>query len=103
MGGFETQSTFGRQHLDALPELAPQVRAVWYERAKLNLRMKNYQQARTDAEKAAGTEDPAHVIIELQIYSLLEQIYARLGETELAKKYAELTRDTPPPVRGENR
>jgi hypothetical protein len=34
---------------------------------------------------------------------LLEQIYARLGEAELARKYAALTRDTPPPVRGENR
>jgi tetratricopeptide (TPR) repeat protein len=92
-----------KQHLDRATELAPQVRAVWYERAKLNLRMKNYQQARTDAEKAASTEDPAHVIIDLQLYSLLEQIYARLGETELARKYADLTRETPPPVRGEHR
>jgi tetratricopeptide (TPR) repeat protein len=97
------QLSTAKQHLDRATELAPQVRAVWYERAKLNLRMKNYSQARTDAEKAASIEDPAHVIIELQLYSLLEQIYARLGETELAKKYAELTRDTPPPVRGENR
>ncbi len=96
------QLAAAKQHLDRAVELAPQVRAVWYERAKLNLRMKNYQQARTDAEKAAATEDPAHVIIDLQIYSLLEQMYARLGETDLAKKYAELTRDTPPPVRKEN-
>ena len=92
-----------KQHLDRATELAPQVRAVWYERAKLNLRMKNYSQARTDAEKAASIEDPAHVIIDLQLYSLLEQIYARLGETELARKYADLTRETPPPVRGEHR
>jgi tetratricopeptide (TPR) repeat protein len=92
-----------KQHLDRATELAPQVRAVWYERAKLNLRMKNYQQSRTDAEKATSLEDPAHVIIDLQLYSLLEQIYARLGEAELARKYAALTRDTPPPVRGENR
>ena len=69
---------------------------------KLNLRMRNYQQARTDAEKAEATEDPAHVILDLQIYSLLGQVYARLGETGLARKYAELTRDTPPPVRKEN-
>ncbi len=46
--------------MDRAVELAPQVRAVWYERAKLNLRMKNYQQARTDAEKAASCADPAH-------------------------------------------
>jgi tetratricopeptide (TPR) repeat protein len=92
-----------KQHLDRATELAPPVRAVWYERAKLNLRMKNYQEARTDAEKTASVEDPAHVIIDLQLYSLLEQVYARLGETELAKKYADLIRGTPPSVRGEHR
>jgi tetratricopeptide (TPR) repeat protein len=97
------QLSTAKQHLDRAIELAPQVRAVWYERAKLNLRMKNYPQARTDAEKAANLEDPAQVIIDLQLYSLLEQIYGRLGQTELAKKYAALTRDTPPPVRGETR
>ena len=96
------QLAAAKQHLDRAIELVPGVRAVWYERAKLNLRMKNYQQARTDAEKAEATEDPAHVIIDLQIYSLLGQVYARLGETGLARKYAELTRDTPPPVRKEN-
>jgi tetratricopeptide (TPR) repeat protein len=92
-----------KQHMDRAVELAPQVRAVWYERAKLNLRMKNYQQARSDAEKAAGCEDPAHVIIDLQIYALLAQVYGRLGETGLAKKYSELSRETEPPVRGEAR
>lgn len=97
------QLSAAKEHLDRATEVAPRVRAVWYERAKLDLRMKNYQQARTDAEKAADTEDPGHVIIDLQIYSLLEQVYARLGETELAKKYAQLTRSTPPPVRGESR
>ena len=96
------QLAAAKQHLDRAVDLVPQVRAVWYERAKLNLRMRNYQQARTDAEKAEATEDPAHVILDLQIYSLLGQVYARLGETGLARKYAELTRDTPPPVRKEN-
>ena len=79
------------------------MRAAWHERAKLKLRMKNYQQARTDAEKIASIEDPAHVMIDLQLYPLLEQVYARLGETKLAKKYADLIRGTPPPVRGEHR
>lgn len=92
-----------KQHMDRAVELAPQVRAVWYERAKLNLRMKNYQQARSDAEKAASCADPAHVIIDLQIYALLAQVYGRLGETGLAKKYADLSRETEPPVRGEYR
>jgi tetratricopeptide (TPR) repeat protein len=93
----------GKQHMDRAVELAPQVRAVWYERAKLNLRLKNYQQARSDAEKAARCPDPAHVIIDLQIYALLAQVYGRLGETGLANKYAELSRETEPPVRGEYR
>ena len=97
------QLTDAKQHMDRATELAPGTRAVWYERAKLNVRLKNYQEARTDGERAANTADPAHVILDLQIYSLLEQVYSRLGETDLAKKYAELTRDTPPPVRGEHR
>jgi len=92
-----------KRHMDRAVELAPKVRAVWYERAKLNLRMKKYQQARTDAEKAASCEDPAKVIIDLQIYALLAQVYARLGETGLAKKYADMSRETEPPVRGEYR
>jgi len=92
-----------KQHFDRAVELVPQVRAVWYERAKLNLRLKNYQQARTDAEKAASCEDRGHIIIDLQIYALLAQVYGRLGETGLAKKYADLSRETEPPVRGEHR
>ncbi len=43
------------------------------------------------------------VIIDLQIYALLAQVYGRLGETGLAKKYADLSRETEPPVRGEYR
>jgi tetratricopeptide (TPR) repeat protein len=92
-----------KQHLDRAVELVPQVRAVWYERAKLNLRLKNYQQARSDAEKAASCEDRAHVIIDLQIYALLAQVYGRLGETGLARKYADLSRETEPPVRRDER
>ena len=91
-----------KQHLDRAVELVPEIRAVWYERAKLNLRIKNYQQARTDAEKAAACQQQGG-IIDLQIYSLLGQVYARLGETGLARKYMDLTRDTPPPVRSEQR
>jgi tetratricopeptide (TPR) repeat protein len=89
-------------HLDRAVELVPQMRATWYERAKLDLRLKDYPRARTDAEKAAAIPDPNGLIIDLQIYALLEQVYRRLGETELAAKYAELGRQTPPPVRGEH-
>ena len=87
-------------HLDRAVELVPQMRATWYERAKLDLRLKDYQRARTDAEQAAAIPDPNGVIIDLQIYALLERVYRRLGEAELAAKYAELGRQTPPPVRG---
>jgi len=86
-------------HLDRAVDLVPKVRAAWYERAKLNLRMKNYQQARSDAETAASLPDQGGIIIDLQVYSLLEQICRRLGETALADKYAQLSRETPPPVR----
>jgi tetratricopeptide (TPR) repeat protein len=91
-----------KQHLDRAVELAPQVRAVWYERARLDMRTRNYEQARVDGEKAAAcTQDGG--IIDLQIYSLLSQVYTRLGDKVSAKKYTDLTRETPPPVRGESR
>ena len=91
-----------KRHLDRAVELTPQIRAVWYERARLEVRMQNFEQARTDAEKAAACTEQGG-IIDLQIYSLLSQIYARLGDTALAKKYMDLTRETPPPVRTESR
>lgn len=94
--------TASRRHLDRAVELTPQIRAVWYERARLDMRTQNYQQARADAEKAAACTEQGG-IIDLQIYSLLSQVYARLGDTTLAKKYMDLTRETPPPVRGERR
>jgi tetratricopeptide (TPR) repeat protein len=97
------QLVAAKEHLDRATESAPQFRAVWYERAKLNLQMRNYQQARTDAEKAASLEDRGHVIIDLQVYALLQQVYGRLGETALAKKYADLTRETAVPKREEQR
>jgi tetratricopeptide (TPR) repeat protein len=86
-------------HLDRAVELVPDVRATWYERAKLNLKMKNYRQARSDAEHAESLSDRAGIIIDLQIYALLEQIYRHLGETGLADKYAQLSRNTLPPTR----
>jgi tetratricopeptide (TPR) repeat protein len=89
-------------HLDRAVELVPQMRATWYERAKLDLRLKDYQRARTDAEQAAAIPDLNGLVIDLQIYALLERVYRRLGEEALAAKYAELGRQTPPPVRGEH-
>ena len=91
-----------KQHFDRAVELIPQIRAVWYERARLDMRMHNYEEARADGEKAAACTEQGG-IIDLQIYSLLSQVYARLGDKALAKKYTDLTRETPPPVRGESR
>jgi len=88
-----------KKHLDRAAELAPQVRAVWYERAKVNLRLLNYREAQASAEQALRLADSSGVIIDLQIYYLLESIYRRMGETELADKYAALSRNTPVPLR----
>ena len=87
-----------KRHLDRAVDLVPDFRATWYDRAKVNLRLGNYAQARTDAEKAASITTQTGGIIDLQIYALLEQVYRRLGETKLAEKYAALARQTPPPV-----
>jgi len=65
--------------------------------------MKNYPQARSDGEMAASLPDRGGIIIDLQVYALLEHIYRRLGETALADKYAQLSRETSPPVRKSDR
>ena len=93
------QLSASKEQLDQAVVLTPQARAAWYERARLYVRLNNLKQARADAEKAASIADPQGIIADLQIYILLEQIYSRLGETELAHKYAELARVTPSPVR----
>lgn len=88
-----------KRHLDRGVELVPDYRDTWYERAKLNLRMGNYAQARSDAERAATLPQQNGGILDFQVYGLLEQIYRRLGEKELADKYANLARQMPPPTR----
>jgi tetratricopeptide (TPR) repeat protein len=90
-----------KAHLDRAVQLVPDMRATWYERARVEVLLRSLDAARKDAEKAASLPDPDGLVIDLQLYSLLEQIYRRLGETDLANKYAELARTTPPPVRGE--
>ena len=86
-----------KTHLDRAVKLQPTVRATWYERAKVDLLLKEYPQARNDAELAASLTDQTGAIADLQIYVLLEKIYQRLGENELARKYSELSRTTLPP------
>lgn len=88
-----------KTHLDRAAELVPQSRAVHYERAKLHFRRRDYAAARSDGERARELSDPAGVVIDLQVYGLLEQIYRRLGNQDMASKYAELSRTTPVPLR----
>jgi tetratricopeptide (TPR) repeat protein len=86
-----------RPHLDRAVGLLPDRRTVYYERARLNLAAKDYAAARQDAERAEGLRDPDGLVLDLQVYYLLATVYARLGESELARKYAELSRTTPIP------
>ena len=88
-----------RSHLDRAVALRPDERAVHYERGKLHLALKEYGAARRDAERALSLRDPAGLVLDLQVYYLLATVYARLGETELARKYAELSRTTSIPDR----
>ena len=88
-----------RKHMDRALELNQPVRAVHYEHAKLSLRMRDLVVARREAEKALELPDRAGVILDLQIYYLLQQIYRQAGEPALAHKYAELSRTTAIPSR----
>ncbi len=83
-----------RTHLDRAVALLPRRRGVHFERAKLHLARKDYAAARADAERALALPDPAGLVLDLQVYYLLSTVYARLGETELARKYAQLARTT---------
>ncbi len=85
-------------HLDRAVSLAPETRAVYYERGKLNLTSGQYQQARRDAQQALSLADPSGFVLDLQLYYLLATVYSRLGEDELAHKYAELSRTARVPI-----
>ena len=80
-------------HLNRAVQLVPDVRAVWYERAKGYLELGEYTKARSDGEKAESLTDQTSGVADLQIYVLLEKIYQRLGMKDLALKYAELSRN----------
>jgi tetratricopeptide (TPR) repeat protein len=86
-----------RTHLDRAVAQLPASRTVYYERAKLKLAAREYASAREDAERALALRDPDGLVLDLQVYYLLATVYARLGETDLARKYSELSRTTPIP------
>jgi tetratricopeptide (TPR) repeat protein len=93
-----------KTHLDKALELVPQLRTTHYDHAKLNLRLGDLQGARLDAEKALSIPDPNGMILDLQVYTLLAQIYGRLGDEAQAQKYAALAESAKiPPRAGERR
>jgi tetratricopeptide (TPR) repeat protein len=83
-----------KYHLDRAVRLAPQTRAVHFERGKVNLLLRHYAEARLDEEHALQLPDPSGVILDTQIYYALTTVYKRLGQEDLARKYAALTRST---------
>ena len=74
--------------LDRAVELLPEYGAVFYQRAKLNLEMAKYADARNDAEHVLAIPEPRRFTDDSQIYYLLTSIYQRLGEREQAQKSA---------------
>jgi len=92
-----------RVHLDRALRAAPDTRAVCYEHGKLNLRLQKYKEAQLDAERALSLSDPTGFVLDLQVYYLLATVYSRLGNTELAQKYAALCRTSRVPLHAQGR
>jgi hypothetical protein len=65
--------------------------------------MEKLQEARADAEHALALPDPGGFILDLQVYNLLVQIYTRLGDEDLARKYARLSEASTIPLRARER
>ena len=74
--------------------LHPLRRGPRYQRAKWHLAQGDNESARQDAERALALGKPGDLVLDLQVYYLLTKIYTRLGETALAREYAELARTT---------
>ena len=92
-----------QDHLNRAVAIAPKVRAVLYERGKLRLRMGQWHEAVDDAQRALEAPDPGHVILDLQVYSLLAECYSRLGDVENTAKYTELAAQSKIPPRSSDR
>ena len=90
-------------HLDKALELAPAVRAVHYERAKLAEMLGNIQGARFHAERALALPDRTGVILDMQVHYLLSRVYRDLGEADLAAKYAALSQKAELPLKARQR
>ena len=89
-------------HLDRAVAAFPLRRGPRYQRAKLCMAQGDYDSARQDAERALALGKSGDIVLDLQVYYLLTTIYSRLGETELAREYAELARTTEIPDQAED-
>ena len=87
-----------KKHLDKAVTETPRARSARYERGKLNLKLGKLKAARDDAERALALEDPAGVILDLQVHYLLARIHRGLGDDEEARKYSELSRQSSVPL-----
>ena len=81
-------------HLDRAVDHHPKRRGPWYQRAKVYQAKRDFESARRNAERALALGVTGDYINDVQVYYLLTTIYSRLGETELAREYAELARTT---------
>ncbi|MGA2074084.1 MAG: tetratricopeptide repeat protein [Terriglobia bacterium] len=88
-----------KQYLDRAAHQAPEARSTFYERARLDIRLKDYTQARRDAERALALPNLMGDVQDTQLFYLLVTIYTRTGEKELARKYSELCRVFSAPVK----
>jgi Flp pilus assembly protein TadD len=86
-----------RPHLDRAVAMHSRRRGPRYERAKLHLNGGELQAAREDAERALALGLPGDRVLDLQVYFMLTTIYSRLGETELARQYAQKAREAEKP------
>jgi len=66
----------------------------------VDMRMQSYEQARADAEMVVACTQTGGIIT-CRSTNRLSQVYTRLSDKASAKKYTDLTREAPPPVRGE--
>ena len=90
-------------YLDRAAALTPDNGAILFQRARLYVRMGKYANARLDAERVLALPDRLRFTYEIQLDYLLATIYGRLGETQLAAKFAELARLARAPEAGEVR
>ncbi len=82
-----------KQNLDKAIELAPGYGPVFYERAKLMMRLDDGAAARAAAERLLALPESDRGILDFQLFNLLTTIYVKVGDRTLAGQYAALARE----------